>query len=240
MDPVLRLQRQAGNQAVQRLLRSRGIQAKSAISQPGDGDEREAEQGAKLSRKCACGGAGKHECAECSKKQPASGFALKESRSVIDACKGPKSRFPDSYGETVCQFPGTIVSEVTTSGCNKACTELHESIHRADMKPCCEQANVEYMFAKNAAEKAKVVSTYCDWQAAAQATLECRAYSQSNPCLDRTMAEKKCESDTLTSEEKECCGELKLARKDGEHFSQQFCPSAAATVPQCPFGPGGP
>jgi hypothetical protein len=42
--PLLSLQQQAGNQAVQSLLRSGLIQAKLAVSQPGDPDEREADQ----------------------------------------------------------------------------------------------------------------------------------------------------------------------------------------------------
>ena len=43
LDPVLELQRKIGNQAVQRLLSSGGIQAKLQISQPGDSYEREAD-----------------------------------------------------------------------------------------------------------------------------------------------------------------------------------------------------
>ena len=44
LHPVLQLQRKIGNQAVQRLLSSGGIQAKLTISQPDDPYEREADR----------------------------------------------------------------------------------------------------------------------------------------------------------------------------------------------------
>src|ERR1700678_578435 len=47
LHPLLTLQRQSGNYAVQQLLRSEGIQAKLTISQPGDLAEQEADHVAK-------------------------------------------------------------------------------------------------------------------------------------------------------------------------------------------------
>ena len=44
VHPILQLQQTIGNQAVQRLLRSRTIQAKLSISQPGDIYEQEADR----------------------------------------------------------------------------------------------------------------------------------------------------------------------------------------------------
>ena len=44
LHPILQLQRTIGNQAVLRLMRARKIQAKLAISQPGDVYEREADR----------------------------------------------------------------------------------------------------------------------------------------------------------------------------------------------------
>jgi Domain of unknown function (DUF4157) len=44
LPPLLHLQQQAGNQAVQSLLCGAGVQAKLAISQPGDPEEREADE----------------------------------------------------------------------------------------------------------------------------------------------------------------------------------------------------
>jgi hypothetical protein len=84
--PILALQQQAGNQAVQQFLRGTGIQAKLAISQPDDPSEREADQVAErvvglpssglvpgfsaisgathVMRKCSCGGSD-DECETC-------------------------------------------------------------------------------------------------------------------------------------------------------------------------------
>ena len=44
VHPIIQFQQTIGNQAVQRLLRSRTIQPKLAISQPGDSYEQEADQ----------------------------------------------------------------------------------------------------------------------------------------------------------------------------------------------------
>jgi len=72
------LQRNAGNQAMQQLLRSRFVQAKLAISSPDDPEEREADQvastimrkavGAPASSPCSCSGGGEM-CEECQQKQ---------------------------------------------------------------------------------------------------------------------------------------------------------------------------
>jgi hypothetical protein len=78
LSPVLQLQQQAGNQAVQELLRSGYIQAKLAISSPDDPEEREADNvantimrkpvGAPSSRPCSCSHNGEM-CEECRQKQ---------------------------------------------------------------------------------------------------------------------------------------------------------------------------
>ncbi len=74
----LQLQQQAGNQAVQELLRSGAIQAKLAISSPDDPEEREADNvaqtimrspaGFPISSHCSCG-EGEEMCEECQHKQ---------------------------------------------------------------------------------------------------------------------------------------------------------------------------
>jgi len=73
-DPFA-LQRAVGNQGMQRLLESGGLQAKLRVSQPGDADEQDADQAAeqiisaqaapRLQRKCACGGS----CSRCQEEQ---------------------------------------------------------------------------------------------------------------------------------------------------------------------------
>jgi hypothetical protein len=78
LSPVLQLQQQAGNQAVQELLRSGFIQAKLAISNPDDPEEREADNvadtimrshaGAPASSPCSCSHDGEM-CEECRQKQ---------------------------------------------------------------------------------------------------------------------------------------------------------------------------
>jgi hypothetical protein len=78
LHPVLHLQQQAGNQAVQELLRSGVIQAKLAIGNPDDPDERAADNiahtimrahaGFPASTPCACSHDGEM-CDECQQKQ---------------------------------------------------------------------------------------------------------------------------------------------------------------------------
>jgi hypothetical protein len=79
--PILSLQRTIGNQAVQRLLKSRVLQAKLTVGRPDDIYEQEAEQVANQvvavapspsQRTCACGGAGPDECEACREKRQAS------------------------------------------------------------------------------------------------------------------------------------------------------------------------
>ena len=74
VHPILQLQQSIGNQAVQRLLRSRTIQAKLNISQPGDPFEQEADRVAEkimrmpapaVQRSCASCADGGSPCPEC-------------------------------------------------------------------------------------------------------------------------------------------------------------------------------
>src|SRR4029453_5008639 len=73
VHPILQFQQTIGNQAVQRWLRSRNIQARLAMSQPGDVYEQEADHVADhvmrmpepgIQRSCSCA-AGGSTCAEC-------------------------------------------------------------------------------------------------------------------------------------------------------------------------------
>jgi outer membrane protein OmpA-like peptidoglycan-associated protein len=78
LHPMLQLQQQAGNQAMQELLRTRAIQAKMAISHPDDPEEREADHvadrvmrshaGFPIAASCSCGASG-DTCEECQQKQ---------------------------------------------------------------------------------------------------------------------------------------------------------------------------
>lgn len=78
VHPLLTLQQQAGNQAVQELLRSGVIRAKLAISQPDDPEEREADEvartimrshaGVPVPGACPCSGSGAP-CPECEQAQ---------------------------------------------------------------------------------------------------------------------------------------------------------------------------
>jgi hypothetical protein len=76
LHPMLEMQQQAGNQAMQELLRTRAIQAKLSISQPGDPDEQEADAvAARVMRShagaeaaatsCSCGDDEDEICDEC-------------------------------------------------------------------------------------------------------------------------------------------------------------------------------
>jgi len=78
--PISRLQESVGNQAVQRLLRSRMIQAKLAINQPGDIYEREADRVADhvmrmpdptIQRTCSACAAGASTCSKCEMEKQA-------------------------------------------------------------------------------------------------------------------------------------------------------------------------
>jgi hypothetical protein len=78
LSPALQLQQMVGNQAMQEFLRSGYIQAKLAISNPDDPEEREADQvaytimrkaaGVPSSSPCSCSGEGEM-CEECQQKQ---------------------------------------------------------------------------------------------------------------------------------------------------------------------------
>src|SRR5713226_7786968 len=76
LPPGLELQQLAGNQAMQQLLRSGFLQAKLAISNPDDPEEREADHVAStIMRKhagapCSCS-EGEEMCEECQQKQSA-------------------------------------------------------------------------------------------------------------------------------------------------------------------------
>src|SRR5579859_1884505 len=79
LSPALELQQLAGNQAMQQLLRSGYIQAKLAISNPDDPEEREADNVANnIMRKaagapCSCS-PGEEMCEECKQKQSTPGI----------------------------------------------------------------------------------------------------------------------------------------------------------------------
>src|SRR5215471_11333755 len=78
LHPVLQLQQQVGNLAVQELLRAGVIRAKLSISQPGDPEEQEADSvadrimrsAAPAATPCSCAGE-EDMCDECRHKQPA-------------------------------------------------------------------------------------------------------------------------------------------------------------------------
>jgi hypothetical protein len=93
LSPFLELQQQAGNQAVQQLLRSGFIQAKLAISNPDDPQEREADQVAHIimrahafpaSMPCSCSADGDI-CEECQRKQ--------SQTTIHRSASGPPSSF---------------------------------------------------------------------------------------------------------------------------------------------------
>ena len=83
VHPALLLQQRAGNQAMQQLLRGKAIQAKLAVSQPGDPEEQEADAmagrimrshaGAEATgSSCSCGDDEEETCDECRQKAPVS------------------------------------------------------------------------------------------------------------------------------------------------------------------------
>jgi outer membrane protein OmpA-like peptidoglycan-associated protein len=108
VHPILRLQQTVGNQAVQRLLRSRTIQAKLTISQPGDVYEQEADRVAEqvIQAKAEpwhCGGT----CSECSNKN---GLIQRQSNQQSES----SSRFvPDNFLENL--SPGQPLPETARS-----------------------------------------------------------------------------------------------------------------------------
>jgi hypothetical protein len=120
--PIVRLQRKIGNLAVRRLLKSGALQAKLAVSQPGDMYEQAAdgvadlvmsEARAPVQRKCTCGGSGSHECAGCRKKQEES---LVPSTSVQHQDGGGRKieEVPSAVDE-ILSSPGHPLDESTRS-----------------------------------------------------------------------------------------------------------------------------
>lgn len=110
--PLLTLQQQAGNQAVQELLRSGVIRAKLAVSTPGDPDEQEADRvagkimrshaGFPGSSSCSCA-SGEGVCEECQQKQQ--GVVARVAESAPDTDEAP-ARVTD-----VLRLPGQPLPE---------------------------------------------------------------------------------------------------------------------------------
>jgi hypothetical protein len=96
INPILALQQQAGNQAVQEFLRNGLIKAKLAISQPDDPDEREADDvadrimrkhaGGPVSSGCSCA-EGEETCEECRTKHQ--GVVARKATSVAEVGQTP-------------------------------------------------------------------------------------------------------------------------------------------------------
>ncbi|HEY1938454.1 MAG TPA: hypothetical protein VGJ33_11015 [Candidatus Angelobacter sp.] len=148
---------------------------------------------------------------------------------------------PRGYGWTQCNFPGGASTTISTSGCNRPCTEQHEKVHLNDISPCCRNANVEHFFASDQAAKDRVRANWRRWVESIRATLECRAYDVSVPCADHSLVEKKCNRDSMTHDEKECCGEIEVARDDDVAGQRIYsCATTSRSLPPCPFGPSGP
>ncbi|HEY6352710.1 MAG TPA: DUF4157 domain-containing protein [Candidatus Angelobacter sp.] len=111
IHPMLSLQQQAGNQAVQHLLRSRLIQAKLAISSPDDPQEHEADRVANHVMRagipaapCGCAGGGEM-CEECQQKQKGT-----VARKSLDT---EKPAVPDGALDQVLRSPGQPLDAAT-------------------------------------------------------------------------------------------------------------------------------
>lgn len=149
--------------------------------------------------------------------------------------------FPSGYGETFCNIPGKADSNVTTSGCNRPCTVAHEAVHLSDIRSCCAMANTAYMLAYNAERKSKVKSGWSQWVDKVRPVTECRAYDVSVPCFNNLLKEKGCDRPSLTPDERECCGEIKLNLEDDIAGQRIYtCNSTPRQMPSCPFDIAGP
>jgi hypothetical protein len=104
--PILQLQRKIGNQAVQRLLNSGGIQAKLQISQPRDAYEQEADRVAdqvmrmpdpRVQRTCAASEAGATPCRSCGGKA-ASGQCKADHENQAEPVSAARNNFVDNLG----------------------------------------------------------------------------------------------------------------------------------------------
>jgi hypothetical protein len=141
-----------------------------------------------------------------------------------------------TYGGTDCYFPGGARSDVTTSGCNKPCTVAHEAVHLEDIKDCCRAANLDFLLAGTDQAKQEVRTRWTNWKNLVRPITECRAYDVSVPCADRLLKDKKCDRQQMTPDEKECCGEIQLARDDDRAGQDKYkCESTPRQIPKCPF-----
>jgi hypothetical protein len=118
VHPILQLQQTIGNQAVQRLLRSRTIQAKLAISQPGDIYEQEADRVAEhvmrmsepaVQRACAPCSAGGAPCPKCSAEKKEELVQRKTEQSSNNKTEGIPDNFLQNLG------PGQPLDKATRS-----------------------------------------------------------------------------------------------------------------------------
>jgi hypothetical protein len=258
LNPILTLQQQVGNQAVQSLLRAGLVQAKLAISNPDDPEEREADQvadrimrmhsGAPVSASCCCSRGGEM-CDDCKHGNPAlkrsalqdgpyeelspsAGFLRSADRLGGNQLHrtSPKQCVED-YGCATCnEYLGIMEPKVDHEHCVGDCVKQHEQTHANDEASCCESYG-------RCIANAPIGQNPCRdaWDTYIRQIsdwTECNAYNVEGQCLNKILTEK-CRGGGTSSLGEACCNELQaqmdlVTKKIGEH-----CPQAVLTA--CPF-----
>lgn len=94
------------------------------------------------------------------------------------------SELQSTLGETVCSVPnGLSYISLKHAGCTAPCTLLHESIHFADITPCCVKAGMAYREASDALLKRIIQQQWNAYIYTDRDWFECRAYTGSETCL---------------------------------------------------------
>jgi hypothetical protein len=235
--PLLTLQRQAGNQAVQNLLHRGIIQAKLTISNPGDPEEQEADQvadrvmrahaGSPVSAPCSCA-EGEEDCEACRQKK-----AIESPHNF----RGPvneRNHCGDRYGCAWCNDRGQMETAVDHEHCAGNCVDRHEKTHASDESFCCERYGrcmAKAPPGQNPCRDAmdRWLDNVSDWT-------ECNAFKVESQCLSEILtAHCKGSKDRTVTEE--CCGKLQTELDFVAKNIEARCPKSLPMP--CPFAENG-
>ena len=233
--PILALQQQAGNQAVQQLLRAGFIQAKLTVSSPDDPEEHEADRVANRVMRshaaspsaapCSCT-EGHENCETCRQKK------MTASPSHLRGPVNKRKQCLDDYGCAWCdEYRGITMTAVDHEHCAGHCVARHEDTHASDYSLCCERygrclANAP--IGQNPCRDAwdTYMRSISDWT-------ECNAYNVEGECLNEILSKQCIGGSGKSGVTEDCCAQLQtelstVTQRIGEH-----CPKAVQMP--CPF-----
>jgi hypothetical protein len=236
-----------GNLAVQQLFRSGAVQAKLAISQPGDLYEKVADRVAdqvmrlpesSLHRSCAKCETGGTLCPECEteKATVAQRKKLAMHRCALDEnCETDESVvYRGNLGNAACDFnSGQMKPSVQKEHCAGDCVAQHEAQHSLDLGLCC--TGYSQCIANAGDTRNRCHDHWNEYFRRVEYWTECNAYSREYGCLTNLFLDQ-C---SVKSERvnKDCCDTLQNEIAGVEGRIATYC--ADALPMPCPFGDKG-